>query len=762
MLRSKAQRTAQQNIASNTAGVSDGMVRAVALTAIAFSASYVFWRAGALGDNLWLSGPLLVLETWGLLQISLLCLQGWTSPQPAPRRSDRTASDGIDLVVTCTYHSPGDLERTLVACRSLRNVRKVLVVMRPGRGELKAIAQSMDVEVLERDGNHVDIYWEAARSLGSQLVGWVEAGQIPLPAFADTLLPHFDDDQVAVVQSAVGLVNKDSLAHVRGGRDEHAFRRSVAFPGQSAHGFAPWHGGGSIVRLDALRSVDGIEPDDQAALERSLVQLHSTGWKSRYHHDPPLVRANAPDSLNMYLLRRRRLAIETLRVFRTPESPLRLNGLSLRARLYHLALANSFGLGLRQLGLLAVLLLTLLTGRVPLGHDTKTWALLWGPTFVAGVAARHLLARGTMNLGDWTREGWRTLGADLSAIGAVIGLHRVSARPGAESSSGWRSLGKLRALTGALLALELALVLRGSTVFWPDILPRFSASGRVLAVGIALTGTLTMIDVLQVSVRRRQRRSDFRLTTELPAKINGLPVRVIDLSPSGMGAIGGPGLLSATGRRLTIRLTATARSEAVTTEGPRFGFEFTAPDATARAALIEYCAIAHHQTGAGGAEHAIAPTHFDVSHSHPRAMRWLSRAAVALGLSGLFFGPASQSAFAAEAVTVSVCLTTSVGDPVGGAVASYYEASWRPLGTTGADGCVVGAVPEGKTPVSITRLHPNHPRHHNQPQHHLQHGPRHSRPHHLNRRPHRRSHRQLLRQRMENHRNNRNRRNRHH
>ncbi len=683
----------------------DWAVRAVAALGIGTNIGYVAWRSAGLGHNLWLSVPLLALEVWGLLQLCLLVLQGWTGNHHLPRPRSNTRS--IDLVVTCTYHSAEDLERTLVACRAARHLRTVLVAMRPGRNDLESLATSMGARVFVGEGNHADIYWSAAKSLDTDLLGWLEAGQLPLPGFVEYLLPHFDDERVAVAQSGVGLLNKDSLAHVRGGRDEDAFRHQVAFPGQSAHGCAPWHGGASIVRVDALREVDAFAPNDQAALERSLIRLHAAGWKTLYHHDPPLVRDTAPDSLETYLLRRRRRAIESLRVFRTADSPLRRRRMPLRARLHHLALASAFGVGVRQLGLTIVLLATLLTGKLPIGEDVGIWPLVWGPTFVAGVATRHFLARGTMRIGDWTRQGWRTLSADLSALVAITGVYLTPTSFTETRTSGWRSLGKLRLLTLLLVSLEVTLVMRGLTVLWPGLLPRFSTSGRILTIGIGLAATISMIDVIQVSVRRSQRRSQFRLIVDLPVMINDRPARAVDLSPTGIGAVVGNdptisigskvrldlGLRSATGERLTIPLTAVARSETVTADGRRLGFEFGERSPAARAALIEHCAIAHHESSDSGDEHHLEPMDFDVAHAHPRAMRALSSMAVMLGLGGLFFGPASQAAFAGEAVTVSVCIATSDGTPIAGAVASFYDAQWLSLGETGADGCAVGLAP---------------------------------------------------------------------
>ena len=85
-----------------------------------------------------------------------------------------------------------------------------------------------------------------------------------------------------------------------------------------------------------------------------------------------------------------------------------------------------------------------------------------------------------MKIGDWVRQGWRTLGADLAGLAAVAGLVPEDERTVDQVHSGWRSLGRLRVLTVVVVALDVALLIRAATLVDGSLLPAFSVGERVV------------------------------------------------------------------------------------------------------------------------------------------------------------------------------------------------------------------------------------------------------------------------------------------
>ena len=668
------------------------------------------------GPGNWLVAAAFIgLDLWGLAQFGLRAMLAWSTP-PATRREGSAVEFPVDIVITCTFHSAEELERTLISCRTVRHARRTIVTTQHERADLLDVVEAHDVDLVIAPGNHVDGFWAGAQH--SRMALWLEAGQVPMPECIEVLAPHFSDSSVAYVQAGLGQLNTDSFAHLRGGRDEDAFRSQVVQPALGARGAASWRGGGSMVRVLAVASSGGFDAGDQAALQRSMVRLQASGWTCRHHGGTEVVHAAAPDSLGTYLMVRRRSAIEALRVFTTPESPLRHTGLTRRQRLEHIALAAGYASSLRQFGLVLLLITVLLTGAVPYGGTGTIWAALWVSLQLLVVGANRRMARGTMERGDWTRQAWRTLAADLNAFTTVLGIQRRVVHFHASAGNGLRALGKLRLPAATLVALDIAVVARGLTLLWPRLLPRFSLSGRLVALALGVLVIVVLVDVLQMAVRRKQRRASFRLATDLPAVIDGHPARVVDLAVKGLGSklstTSAPFVLDQTvsislrlprvhGQAETLQLEGTVRSLVDLGDSQRVGIQFEDLTVANRAGLISYCAVGHHtDPDEAAAVHDVDPSQFEVAARRGTGTKLLSAVAMLLGVVVLFAGPAAPAAFADVATTSTVCLRTSTGSPVAGASAGFeYDGVWQSIGTTDATGCVAGQMPGVKTKVEL-------------------------------------------------------------
>ncbi|MEL7210011.1 MAG: PilZ domain-containing protein, partial [Actinomycetota bacterium] len=375
-----------------------------------------------------------------------------------------------------------------------------------------------------------------------------------------------------------------------------------------------------------------------------------------------------------------------------------------------------------HVGLTVVLVIALLSGTAPFASSAPRWLAAWLPTFLLGVLARKLLARGTMAVGDWTRQGWRTLAGDLSAVARVTGLDRRRpawfAAGGGRTVGGVSSLDRMRLVVGLLCILDLALIGRGLTVWWPELLPRFGGAERVVAIGIAIVVVASMVDVLQVAVRRRQRRLNPRLQTRLPGRVEGRRVGVVDLSPAGFGArstaddglevgaevevrIGLPAPdhtpdhapHQSVDQPVWIRGRAIVRSLVPTGDRRRVGAEFTTLDPAGREQLIAYCAVGHH-SGNGSEPVDLTPGQFRAEASGRGAVKVGSGIGAVLGMVGLLLGPAALPSLADVAAPVTTCVSSAEGEPAEGALVRFrYDRHWHRAGLTGADGCLTAGMP---------------------------------------------------------------------
>lgn len=658
--------------------------RALLAAAVAFGVAYLGWRLTTLGSGgrLGLSIPLFALELWGMVQLVAFAYEGWHRAAPTV---DAKPSERLDVVVTAHGASPSEVDNTLIAVEGLTDIASVTVVD--------------------------DAPFERRLLAGGEapFVLWLRAGQMPMPDLAPRVMAHFDDPRTAVVQIGVGALNQDSLAHLDRGRDEHSLFHEVIGPSRSARGLGPWSGPGSVLRRSAVSVAERTPLAQVGGVSSALVNLQADGHRTRYEARP-LVRETAPDELDAYLAARREQAIETL-------WPLRLgfrstSGTRLNAGLVwsHLAAMSRFGGGLRLVGLVAVVMGTLLTGTLPFDAGLTTFAALAAGQALLALAARRSVARSTMASGDWLRQGWRTIGADLSAFAAVAGLGPTVTSPsGGQAAGGLRSVRHLVPLVVATVGLELAILLRSATLLMPELLPAFGRGARIAAVTFGLLLLVPMVDVLQLVVTRRQRRRVSRVETDLAIRAGAIDGRLVDLAPSGMGVVAPAGVeppevgdaldLRLTvpvfgqpgGRRVEVQGTVRAVSQ-LDAGAHRMGLELTGVEEAVRAVLVTYCAIDHPRIAASS-QHRPAPSPADLEMASParRSLRLLTASAAAFGALTVAAGP---SAFA-ESLPEQVCVVDPDGAGVKGVLVSLGGEKERQIGTTDASGCVRFAFEEG-------------------------------------------------------------------
>ncbi len=674
--------------------------RVVTLFACASGLTYLLIRLTTLGSGslLVLSLPLLAAEYVAFAQFALFAFAAWNSPHPNDSRPVVDPPFSVDLVINAHLADLADLERTLVGARAMSLLGTVVVVDTNHRVDLQELAGSFGGQYITDPRLEVEPAAALFDASTSECYVWLDAGQVPLPDLIPAGFARLADPSVGVWQSAIGLVNSDSLVHLQRGRDEEALLRNVIAPGLDQLGAAPWSGPGSIVRREAIDSIGGFAAGGPSEVQRTLVLLHGHDWTSAYDQNPR-VRAIAPDDLDDYLVARRRRATGTLGAFTSLHSPLIAAGLSPTQRFAHLVSASSFFSGIRQLVVVVVVIGALVVGRIPMEGPLAPILAPWIVSMALATLARRLLANGSMRVGDWTRQGWRTLGADVTGIVRVLRHKAGTQDTEHHGATGVRTLGRLRLLTGVVIALDLALLLRGATLLNNGLLPRFSIAERVLVISFGLFMLVPIIDVLQLIVSRKQRRKAFRLKVELHAVVGETRTKTVDLATSGIGvilphapAIGTPmeivlELPDLAGAEQHIRVRGLVRSAVPDPSGRvRVGLEFVDLDRAARQALVEFCMIGAARNAAP--RHVAEPRSLSIHRPHlhrVHAVRALTAFATAASLVVMLVGPSAASA-SDQTITFGLQILQTDGSPIDGVAVRYHNGSWQEAPATDADG----------------------------------------------------------------------------
>lgn len=687
--------------------------RALASVALVVGIGYLSWRTTTLSEGwtLSISLALLLTEAWAFIELLLLTYRAWAVPSQA-KLNDQGPTDlgwqgqpaePIDVVIAAHGQHGELIERTLVGAIALVGKGEVVVVDAKQRDNVEAMVNDLAARYVV-DG---DVRFGPADRLeahtSSELYLWLDAGDVTMPDALLVLRRSFDDERVAVCQSAVGLMNADSLVYLRGGRDDEALTREVTGPSGSRFGAAPWRGPASLIRRSAIAEIGGFPQRTPLAVGRAHVRLHRAGWKTTYQA-PSVVRAATVDTMAGYLEGRRVRARLALGLYLSPDSPLRGQGLRWRHRLVHLGDASTFAAGTRRFLQLAILIVVLFTGQVPFEGPTTTLAVAWLANVGLGAASRRVLGRGSMAVGDWVRHGWRTTEADLRALFDLARRSGALTHHDPKANTGLAALGQLRLLTGAVVVLDLALLARAVTLFSPRVLPPMATADRMIVLGIALLQMVLMVDVLQLVVLRRQRRRHHRLHANLRILVDGVEATTVDISQDGIGLLTPsapevgetvrfklllPGL---DGSARAVNGSAIVRAVASDPAGlSRVGLEFEALDNETRLVVVAYCVLVHaraqdlEQQG----EHAPGLLRVERRSSHSRGLEGLTGLAAMAGLAVFFAGPSAGVASADRIWPTTVCIVDPDLQPVEAAtISALGPDGWRDIGETAATGCI--------------------------------------------------------------------------
>ena len=595
------------------------LLHALVALALCWTAAYLTWRVGWSEQDaspvLW--AALLLAEGYGCWNLVMLSWLTWDVR--SPRRPSPTPGRAVDVYI-CTYDEPiAVLEATLAGCALLDYPHTTYVLDDGRRTEIASLAQVCDAHYLTRPDNYhakAGNINHALRSTEGELVFVLDADHVPLPDALDTLVGYFDDPRVALVQSPHDFSNHDSVQHYDLGRHEQSVFFSAICPGKDRHNAAFWCGSGALIRRAALLEVGGVATETIAEDFHTTIKLHRAGWRTHYDKRV-VVQGRAPHDLAAYLLQRDRWARGNLAVFTTPESPFRGHGLSPKQRLSYLASLTAYLAGPVRIVILAVLIVVLWTGALPLHIAPLALALLWAPATLLMVLAGSALCRGQQGNGETTHYELCTAEIFIRALRCAVrpgrGGFRVTPKEGVDHG-GWQAVRQFRLLLVCATLLAAGLILRACADAGLGVLPQMHGFAAWFVPLLGVFELRRVLRTLTLVGRHRQLRGEYR--TPLAASVaissvedpsgssQSLLGRTCDITPSGIAvelsralAIGErasltvqfPGMQSST---MPVRLDVVVQTcRAHGDEAWRIGASIANCSAQDRQRVVEYCHV---------------------------------------------------------------------------------------------------------------------------------------------------------------------------
>jgi cellulose synthase (UDP-forming) len=233
-------------------------IRILALLSVLLGANYIVWRwmDSVNWSAWWIAVPLVIAETYSLIDTFFFCLTMWRARErPAPV----SAPEGtVDVLIT-TYNEP--VEMVIATARAAKRIaypHETWILDDGARPEMAAAARAAGVGYITRSAD-----WEGkprhakAGNLNNALFATegeflliLDADQVPDPLILHRTLGYFaDDPEVALVQTPQWFVNVDDA--------DPLGSQAPLFYGPIQQGKDGWNaaffcGSNAVLRRDAL------------------------------------------------------------------------------------------------------------------------------------------------------------------------------------------------------------------------------------------------------------------------------------------------------------------------------------------------------------------------------------------------------------------------------------------------------------------------------------------------------------------------------
>ncbi|MDQ4501506.1 glycosyltransferase [Sinomonas sp. ASV322] len=255
------------------------IVRAVATLTVLTGANYILWRweASVNWDVWWIALPLVVAETYSLIDVALFAITVWRVPA---HRVPPTPPEGlrVDVFITTYDEDPELVLTTVSAAQAIRYPHRTWILDDGARTALSAEAERIGVGYVSRGEEwHGKPRHAKAGNLNNALeqtqgefILILDADQVPTPEILDRTLGYFNDRRVAFVQTPQWFGNvpeSDPLGS-----------QAPLFYGPIQRGKDGWNaaffcGSNGILRREALMQLGltGYVGDIERRVRRALV-----------------------------------------------------------------------------------------------------------------------------------------------------------------------------------------------------------------------------------------------------------------------------------------------------------------------------------------------------------------------------------------------------------------------------------------------------------------------------------------------------------
>ncbi len=454
--------------------------------------AYMLWLAGSI-DWSGLLGPLLYAVM--LFNVVTTTLFLWITRRiddPVPRATNLDRS--VDALITTSNEPLAIVEQTIRGALAVRGIGAVHVLDDGARIELEMLTARLGAVYHARGSR---LHAKAGNlNFGLEFTDAaflliLDADHVPKPEFLERTLGYLDDRSLAVVQTPQTYHN-DSFLHRRTRRgpwsEQDMFYRCIQ-PAKNRSNAAFFVGTSAVLRRSAIDDVGGFATATATEDIHTAVRMHARGWKSIFVSEVLASGLEVESLRELYQQRRRWAAGSMGLLLRSPDSPLRVSGLTMSQRVNYIVSMVGHQQGTLRLCFQLLPIACSLTLTAPFFIGPGAFIAVTGAFIALTWIAVTLHARGTFHI---VHTEANLLAMGFSNVAGLLGtfLPHERFRPARKNARhDERTFVKL-ALWG-LLVLGVAALIRDVEVIVGD-----SEPSRPLAIGCVVFVVLNLVVLL--------------------------------------------------------------------------------------------------------------------------------------------------------------------------------------------------------------------------------------------------------------------------
>lgn len=498
---------------------------------LGYAPYYLYWRLGTFNAGAPVFSWLLwVAELFGVFTAVLHVFMVRRLTHRVPPAPPQGGT--VDVFVTTYNESVAMLARTLSAAMRMAYPHQTWLLDDGHRPEMAALAQRLGCRYLARSDNRDAKAGNLNHALAQSSADFVavfDADHVPRSDFLVRTLGFFRDERVAFVQTPQDFYNLDSYQHRRHRRLSFIWTEQSLFFRVIQRGKDFWNaaffcGSCAVLRRSALTRIGGFATGTVTEDLHTSIRLHKAGYRSVYLNES-LAYGLAPESVGAFLSQRLRWGQGGIQVWRK-EGILFARGLTVAQRLNYLASVLTYFDGWQKAVFYLSPIVVLLTGVMPISHVGGEFLAHFVPFYVLCFWAYEEAGRGYGR--TLLTEQYNMARFFVFVRASLSGFFRrarfsVTPKGIAQDADARRVLPQLFIVAASAAAIVLGVGLW----FTLEHLPPLALAANVFWAGLnlGLAGA-----VVRFSIRKRQRRRDYRFPIPLPVQIEAAGERVLALA----------------------------------------------------------------------------------------------------------------------------------------------------------------------------------------------------------------------------------------